>query len=237
MLDSTGNASFSAYRANRKEYDGLLSPVIGFDDFRLSSDVFGPHQHRHISALSYLFEDSASYHNRDSMGTDLTITSGSLLWTWSGNGVTHHEFPETPDTKIHGLQLFLEIPAETRNLPPKSILIPVEKMPVRDTDGVKVKVVAGAAADMVNEVVTPERITFLDLTIAVGKSFEHLLPAGWNGVFYVLSGAVEIEAAAESFTLNAHETVALGSSAEDTKITFQAKEDCHLLFISGVPVD
>jgi len=235
-LAPTGNSSFSAFRVNRTEYGGLLSPIMGFDDFRLSSDVFGPHQHRHMSALSYLFDDSAAYHNKDSMGTDLTITTGSLLWTWAGSGVTHHEYPETANTKIHGLQLFLEIPAETRNQPPKSILVPVEKMPVKEADGVKVKVVLGSAAGLVNEVSTPENITFLDLRIAGGKTFAHVLPAGWNGTVYLLSGALHVEVAAESLALNAHETVALGLSAEDAQIVFKAAADSHLLFVSGVPV-
>ncbi len=235
-LAQTGNASFSAFRANRTEYAGLLSPIMGFDDFRLSSDVFGPHQHRHMSALSYLFDDSAPYHNQDSIGTDLTITTGSLLWTWAGSGVTHHEYPETANTNIHGLQLFLEIPAETRNLPPRSILIPAGQMPQKEADGVKVKVVLGSAAGMVNETPTPENITFLDLNIAAGKTFAHLLPAGWNGTIYLLSGSLHVEASSESFSMDGHETVAIGLSAEDAQVVLRAYTDCHLLFISGVPV-
>ena len=93
-LAQSGNASFSAFRANRTDYGSLFSPVMGFDDYRLSSDVFGPHQHRHMSALSYIFEDSAPYRNQDSMDEDLIISPGSLLWTWAGSGVTHHEYPE-----------------------------------------------------------------------------------------------------------------------------------------------
>ena len=234
-LASAGNASFSAFRANRAEYAGLLSPIMGFDDYRLSSDVFGPHQHRHMSALSYLFDDSAPYHNQDSMGTDLSISTGSLLWTWAGSGVTHHEFPETKGSTIHGLQLFLEIPTETRNQPPKSVYIPVERMPVMESDGVKLKVVIGSASGLVNKVVTPEDITFLDLTIAAKKTFRHLLPAGWNGTVYLLSGSLQVEVSSESFLLDGHETVALGLSAEDTPIVLTAEADCHLLFISGVP--
>jgi len=235
-LTQTGNASFSAFRANRNEYGTLFSPLMGFDDFRLSSDVFGPHQHRHMSALSYLFDDSAAYHNRDSMGSDLTITPGSLLWTWAGSGVTHHEFPEKANARIHGLQLFLAIPAATRNLPPKSIFIPVEQMPVAETEGIRVKVVLGSTGDLVNAVKTPEAITFLDLTIATGKSFQHQLPAGWNGTVYVLAGALQVATPAGTSVLHASDTIALGSSTENARITLRAETDSHLLFISGLPV-
>ena len=236
QLVQTGNPSFSAFRANRHDYAGLFSPLMGFDDFRLSSDVFGPHQHRHMSALSYLFEDSAAYHNKDSMGSDLTITPGSLLWTWAGSGVTHHEFPEVNNTRIHGLQLFLDIPVENRNRPPKSVLIPVEKMPVKEADGVRVKVVIGATGDLVNNVKTPEDITFLDLVINSGKAFQHMLPAGWNGTVYLLSGELQVGTNAGSFEMRSNDTVALGAAAENAQITLAAKASCHLLFISGLPV-
>ncbi|WP_161964542.1 pirin family protein [Mucilaginibacter endophyticus] len=235
-LAQTGNASFSAFRANRNDYAGLSSPIMGFDHFRLSSDVFGPHQHRHMSAVSYLFDDSAPYHNQDSMGEDLTISTGSLLWTWAGSGVTHHEFPEEPNAKIHGLQLFLEIPAETRNLPPKSILIPVEKMPVSEAGGIKVKVVMGSTNGLINPIKTPEDITFLDIKIEAGKNFKHLLPSNWNGTVYLLSGGMEIETSAGKSLMNTNDTLAFGSADDQSEIVFKAGSDSHLLFISGHPV-
>ncbi|KAA2238636.1 pirin family protein [Chitinophaga agrisoli] len=234
-LAQTGNASFSAFRANRNNYAGLFTPLMGFDNFRLSSDVFGPHEHRHMSALSYLFDDSAAYHNKDSMGSDLTITPGSLLWTWAGSGVTHHEFPEKDNTSIHGLQLFLEIPAATRNMPPKSVLIPVEKMPVKETEGVHIKVVSGATNDLVNPVKTPEDITFLDLLIARGKTFQHQLPAGWNGTIYLLSGKLAVDTPAGNIVMDANDTIAVGAATENAKLSFRAEADCQLLFISGQP--
>lgn len=236
-LVQTGNASFSAFRANRNDYGSLFSPIMGFDDFRLSSDVFGPHQHRHMSALSYLFDDSAAYHNQDSMGEDLTISTGSLLWTWAGSGVTHHEYPERVNDEIHGLQLFLEIPAETRNLPPRSVLIPVEQMPVLETEGLRVKVVMGESGALVNPVRTPEKITFLDIRLEAGKSYSHILPSGWNGTLYLLSGMVEVTTPAGASALATGDTLALGSGGEDALITLNGGSACHLLFISGAPVN
>jgi len=235
-LARTGNASFSAFRANRNDYGALFSPIIGFDDFRLSSDVFGPHQHRHMSALSYIFDDSAPYHNQDSMGNDISISPGSLLWTWAGSGVTHHEFPEAPGAKIHGLQLFLQIPAATQNLTPKSVLIPVIEMPVSEIEGVRIKVVLGSTAGLVNKVRTPEDITFLNLRFTQGSNFSHQLPAHWNSTVYVLSGTIEAETPAGKSVLNSNDTIAIGSAVTDSQITFHAGTSCHLLFISGHPV-
>jgi redox-sensitive bicupin YhaK (pirin superfamily) len=170
------------------------------------------------------------------MGSDLSISAGSLLWTWAGSGVTHHGFPDKEGDKIHGLQLFLEIPVETRNQPPKGLLVPVEEMPVKDADGVRIKVVLGAAAGMVNYIKTPEDITFLDLQMATGKPFQHTLPRRWNGTVYVQSGTLTLATPNGNLTLTANDTVALGPSAKDSSVTFQAKADSHLLFISGLPL-
>jgi len=234
-LSQTGNASFSAFRANRSSYDGLLNPVIGFDVFRLSSDVFGPHQHRHMSALSYLFDDSAPYHNQDSIGSDLTISTGSLLWTWAGSGVTHHEFPEKDNMDIHGLQLFLEIPSGTRNLPPKSVYIDNKEMPQKEEDGVKIKVVSGKTGNLINNKQTPEPLTFLDIKMKADKTFEHVLPKDWSGTVYILSGNVLLTAD-ENFELNSQDTIAFGRASVDVPVRFTARTECQLLFISGMPV-
>jgi len=228
----TTREHFSAFLARHHDFGELMSPVLGFDHFRMNKDVFGPHKHQHMSAISYLFEDSVPYHNQDSMGTDLVITPGSLLWTWAGNGVVHHEVPTVPG-EVHGLQLFLDIPPANRDLPPQSISIPVETMPVVSNDGSSVKVVMGAAGDAVNATKTPEPVTLLDIELDAGKTNDYLLPAGWNGTVYLLSGSIQLN---KAFTLNKNEGISFGSAAAPEKITFTAGADSRFLLISGPSV-
>ncbi|MBS1663783.1 MAG: pirin family protein [Bacteroidetes bacterium] len=224
-----GNTSFSAFQARNHSFDGLMNPVLGFDHFRLTSDVFGPHRHAGMSAISYVFEDSVPYHNEDSMGTNLTITPGSLLWTWAGSGVVHHETP-TVKGEVHGLQLFLDIAPENKSLPPKSVFIPVEKMPILSNNGVSVKVVMGPE----NPVTTPEPVTFLDVTLKTAKTFDYTLPAGNNGTIYVLSGTVVLAPAA--FSVSPNEAIAFGAADTDEKMAFIGSADSRFLLISGPPV-
>lgn len=234
-LTQSGNNLFSAFRAAAVNYSGLADPLLGFDDFQLKSDVFGPHQHRHISAISYIFDDSAPYRNIDSMGTDLTISPGSLLWTWAGSGVTHHEFPEKNGTDIHGLQLFLQIPARKQNNPAESVYIDVTDMPVINDRGVEVKVVIGSADGQPTNSVTPDEINFLDVRLSPGAGYESVLPAGWNGFIYVLSGQVEISDGYESFSLLGKDTIAVGGASRDNALSFLGHTSCRLLFINGRP--
>ena len=231
-LSRTGGERFSAVRASQHSFEGLMSPVLGFDHFRLTADVFGPHRHAGMSAVSYVFEDSVPYHNEDSMGTDLTITPGSLLWTWAGSGVVHHEVATVEGGEVHGLQLFLDIAPARRSLPAKSVFIPKEKMPEIAEDGLSVRVVMGSTSTTVNPVATPEPVTLLDITLASGKSYVHPLPAGFNGTVYVLSGGIEVGGEA----LQANEAIAFGAATTSEPVTVTASADSRLLLISGPPV-
>jgi len=223
---------FSAFQARYHAFGELMSPVLGFDHFRMNKDVFGAHRHLHMSALSYLFEDSVPYHNTDSMGTDLIITPGSLLWTWAGSGVVHHEVPTVEGGEVHGLQLFLDIPGATRTLPPKSVYIPIEKMPVVAEEGSTIKVVMGSAGEAINTTQTPEPVTFLDIKLNAGKTIEYTLPAGWNGTVYLLAGFIAVN----TIKLNNNEAMAFGSAATDEKVIVTAGAYSHFLLISGAPV-
>lgn len=236
QLTKTKKEHFSAYQARYHAFGELMSPVLGFDHFRLTKDVFGAHRHVHMSAISYVFEDSVPYHNQDSMGTDLTITPGSILWTWAGNGVVHHEIPTVEDGEVHGLQLFLDIPAATKTLPPKSIFIPVDKMPVVSNGGSTVKVAMGSAGDVTNATKTPEPVTLLDVQLAAQKTYNYVLPAGWNGTVYLLSGTVTLGQSASSLSLSQHEAIAFGGASANEKITFTAGADSRFLLISGAPI-
>ncbi|KAA2239832.1 pirin family protein [Chitinophaga agrisoli] len=226
------HGDFSAFQARHNAFSGLMSPVIGFDHFKMKEDVFGAHKHMHMSAVSYLFEDSIPYRNEDSMGTDLIITPGSLLWTWAGSGVVHHETPTVPGEAVHGLQLFLDIPPANRAMPPKSIYIPIETMPVVATEGASVKVVMGAAGDTVNGIHTPEPVTLLDIKLDAGKTTEYLLPAGWNGTVYVLSGALQVNSEA----LHKNDAISFGAAGGDEQVIIAADAASRLLLISGPPV-
>jgi redox-sensitive bicupin YhaK (pirin superfamily) len=88
-----------------------------FDHYRMSGPTFAPHPHAGLSAVTYVFEDSAgAIHNRDSLGHDLDVQPGEILWTQAGSGVVHDEYPAKHDASVHGLQLFVNLTARTNLL-------------------------------------------------------------------------------------------------------------------------
>lgn len=233
---SGGNSEFSAEKVRAQLFGGLMDPIIGFDHFKLTKDVFGAHPHAGMSAISYLFEDSAPYHNMDSMGSDIVIAPGDLLWTWAGRGVVHTEFPVPEGAEVHGLQLFVNIKAARKQQPPSSTAIPHHFIPEINADGLRVRVVSGTSGKVSNPVETPEEFTFLHIFLAAGKSFEHHLPEGWNATTYVVEGEIELKTESDTAHLPKSSVISLGQSDQQERLEFVANADSQFIILSGVPL-
>ena len=65
----------------------LLDPFLMVDHFRMREAAFAPHPHAGFSAVTYLFDDSATgLVSRDSLGGEHAIAPGGLHWTLAGRG-------------------------------------------------------------------------------------------------------------------------------------------------------
>lgn len=237
QTNNTGNNEFSARKVRGAFFKGLMDPLIGFDHFQLTNDVFGAHPHAGMSAVSYLFDDSVPYHNLDSIGTDRVITPGSLMWTWAGSGVVHTEFPVPNGGRVHGLQLFVNIPAHNKQHPPQSLFIDRSDIPEILEDGLKVRVVTGSTGSVTNPVQTTDKFTFLHIYLSAGKSFTHSLPKGWTGTIYTINGNVDFENATGISNLGSGTVISVGLSDTDEKLTFKAEADSQFILLSGVPLN
>lgn len=234
---NTGSNEFSARKVRSAFFNGLMDPMIGFDHFQLTNDVFGAHPHAGMSAISYLFDDSVPYHNLDSIGTDRVITPGSMMWTWAGSGVVHTEFPVPNGGRVHGLQLFVNIAAHNKQHPPQSLFVDRAAIPEILEEGLKVRVISGSTGNNINPVQTPDKLTFLHIFISAGKSFTHNLPNGWTGTIYTISGNVDFVNTAGQTKLSAGTIIAVGLSDKDEDLTFRAEYDSEVILLSGVPLN
>jgi len=233
---NTGNNEFSARKVRANQFGGLMDPIIGFDHFQLTNDVFGAHPHAGMSAISYLFDDSVPYHNLDSIGTNQVIMPGSMMWTWAGSGVVHTEFPVPNGGRVHGLQLFVNIPAKNKQRAAQSLYIDSTKIPELIEDGIRVRVVSGNTAEVINPVKTPDQLTFLHVFVSKGKTFQHSLPEGWTGTIYMINGSIDFENSVADKNLEAGNVVATGFSDQIEHLSFHAKNDSKFVFLSGPPL-
>lgn len=88
----------------------LASPICLFDDFRVSGTPFGPHPHAGFSQITNVFPDSpGGNRSRDSLGNDIVVGPGGIVWMQAGSGMLHQEMPADSSRELHGLQVFVNL--------------------------------------------------------------------------------------------------------------------------------
>jgi redox-sensitive bicupin YhaK (pirin superfamily) len=215
----------------------LMDPYLMADHYRMSEPTFGPHPHAGFSAVTYMFDDAETgFSNRDSLGDIAEIRPGDSHWTVAGAGVMHDEVPVETGKVAHGLQIFVNLAAKDKHMPPAAIHILHDEMPrITQTGGARVKVAFGAYDDGDNKFAAvkslPSEVTLLDVSANVGESFHYAVPAGMNVFALVIRGEIRIgaEAVAEA------QAVALGRAGGVLKIS--ATSDSHFALFMGKPFD
>jgi redox-sensitive bicupin YhaK (pirin superfamily) len=188
-----GSYEFSVARVSTAAVGHDLDPVVGIDHFHMRAPVFAPHPHAGFSAVTYLFEDGeGEFINRDSLGHRLVAKPGAVIWTVAGSGIMHEEFPRERGKLSHGLQCFVNLATAEKMQAPRVLFVDGPEVPVFERQGVRVRVMAGAAGDVRGKIEPPGDATFLDVKLAPGAAFEQVLPADHSVLVYVIEGSVLI---------------------------------------------
>jgi len=233
-------AGFTANAFRERDFTGAMDPLVMVDHYHMNAPTFGAHPHAGLSAVSVLFEDSeGKFHNRDSLGNDFDLMAGDLYWLKAGAGVVHDESPRAGAT-IHGLQVFVNLPARMKQDAPKSLHVKVQDMPVLQTDGYRVRVVLGNSNGVTGQRSPALPMTILDGTMTAGFSFAHDLQAGENGWLYAIKGEIEVIVAGETVRLQTGESIAIqaasGFATNKIELTNVADSDAHFALFAAVPV-
>lgn len=99
-----------------EDYD----PILMLDSFDSTNPDdytagFPLHPHRGIETISYIYEGSMTH--KDSLGNEDTISDGEVQWMTAGSGILHEE--KLPASKrMLGVQLWLNLPAKDKMVPP-----------------------------------------------------------------------------------------------------------------------
>ena len=111
----------------------------------------------------------------------------------TGSGIIHSEMPAMSEGKLHGFQLWINMPAKLKMSKPDYIYIDSDKMQThKDTDK-HVKVIAGKFenAEGPIKIHNVEPIYF-DVELNKNKEFNYNLPATHNSFVYLINGEIEI---------------------------------------------
>ena len=222
--------TFSLKAVDLHELAEAASPVTVLDDFRVRGQPFSPHPHAGFSAVTYVFEDSeGSLRSRDSLGNDVVVGPGGIVWTQAGSGVIHHEVP-ADDGELHGLQLFVNLSARNKLVEPRMLRLQGDEVPEwTNNAGDRVRVVVGAFEDRLSPLVPAEPFTFLDVQLRGGVPFD--LPASHNAVVYLVAGAVALRAGNSERTVAGGHAIALHGSGG--QVAIKALAPSHVLVLSA----
>lgn len=232
-----GDEQFFARKARSNDFDGLMNPIIGFDHFELTKDVYGPQPHAGMSVINYVFENSAPFQSLDSKDNNVVITPGSLYWTYAGSGIVSSEFPENNGTSVEGLKLFLNSSASKKQDNPKSLFIDKTQIPEIKDEGLRVRVVCGKTGNTENKIETPDSLTILHVFLKAGKEFSHQLPAQWSGTVLAVEGFFDFITNQSTTELEEGMVISMAGSNLDEPLKFIGITNSELLFISGKPIN
>lgn len=173
-----------------------LDPFLLLDEIRSDKRAdyergFPDHPPRGFETMTYMI-DGAMEH-RDSVGNRGLLVDGSAQWMTAGHGIIHSEMPRQESGWLHGLQLWVNLPASHKLDKPRYQDIAPSDIPEVSLDGAKTRVVAGIAGGVEGAVRgIVQAPTMLDVTLASGQAIELPLHKGDNAFAYVLDGVAEV---------------------------------------------
>lgn len=199
------------------------------------------HPHRGFETVSYVLEGRLEH--KDSQGHAGNLGPGDVQWMTAGAGVVHSEMPEREFARLggrlHGLQLWVNLPRRDKMIEPRYQEIPAERIPTAQSDDglVRVKVIAGEALGTKAAIATRTPIMYLHFTLQPGASFIQPVPKEYNAFIYVLDG--EGLFGADKERAGDGQMVLFAQDGEEVAIAnpADAKLPLDVLLVAGVPLN
>lgn len=235
--DLSVGAGFQARSFRARDVGRTMDPLVMVDHYVMTEPTFGEHPHAGMSAVSLLFEDSEGlFHNRDSLGNDFDLHPGDLYWLSAGRGAVHDESPRS-DARIHGLQVFVNVPQTRRFANPVSCLVRSSDMPVIKTPGARVKVALGESNGVRGAASPSTPMTILDGSLGGGASFLHGSAANRGIWIQSVMGSLDVVFDGTTTHLAPGQAVAMGTDdSTDIRIRNTSRESAHFVLFDGAKV-
>jgi redox-sensitive bicupin YhaK (pirin superfamily) len=193
-----------------------------------SMDVL-PHPHIGLSTVSYLFGGQVTH--RDSLGVEQIIKPGEVNWMTAGSGIAHSERFEDPSSLTGGLEMiqnWVALPEKDEEAAPSFNNYIPEQLPVFTDKGVWMRLIAGNAYGLQNDVKTNSPLFYLHVVLQQGARLA-LPKAHPERGFYIVKGSIEVSGVSYD-----QGKMLVFSKSADPIIT--AKEETTLMLLGGEPL-
>ena len=155
-----------------------VGAVLMCDSYMMTAPTFPLHPHQYISAVAILFEDTVGQmYSSDSVGTNHQFGAGDVHWTLAGQGVEHTQTP-TAGSKIHAVQMFIDLPEQLRYTPAQTFHLAAKDVPIYKAEHCRLRILVGAAFGLSSPLEIPQ-----DLLMIEGWSESELeipVPVSWK---------------------------------------------------------
>ena len=192
---------------------------------------FPAHPHRGIETVTYML--AGEFEHKDSTGGKGRMTAGDVQWMKTGSGIIHSEMPAMKEGKLHGFQLWINMPAKYKMSKPEYIYIDSQKMSIHKDQDKQVKVIAGkfgkAEGPVKEHNVDP---IYFDIELNENKIFNFELSKTHNSFVYLIEGEIQIGDKKHNQTKDS--TLILLDDGE--KLNISAITKSKFLLISGKPI-
>lgn len=152
-----------------------------------------PHPHIGLSTVSYLFGGEVTH--RDSLGVEQIICPGEVNWMTAGSGISHSERFEDPEALAGGelemIQTWVALPEKDEEAAPSFSNYAPEELPVFTEKGVWMRLIAGDAYGLRNNVKTHSPLFYLHVVLEKEARFGLPKEHTERG-FYIAKGLVEV---------------------------------------------
>ena len=214
-----------------------FDPFLMLDEFGSENkdDYIGgfpPHPHRGIETVTYML--SGEFEHKDSTGAKGKMSAGDVQWMKTGSGIIHSEMPAMTEGKLHGFQLWINMPAKLKKNKPEYIYINSEQMQTYKDSEKKIKIIAGNFSNtegaVKNHNVKP---VYFDVELEKDKEFNFELTLTHNSFVYLIKGEIKIGDKNHKKVKNS--TLVLLTKGEKLKVKAVTKS--KFLLISGKPIE
>jgi redox-sensitive bicupin YhaK (pirin superfamily) len=181
------------------------------------------------AAGAHLF--SGQLLHRDSLGSEQVIRPGEVNWMTAGRGIAHSERMGKIAADSAGLELiqtWVALPEKEEESSPTFRNYPADQLPVSMDNGVWMKLIAGKAYGMQNEVRVNSPLFYLHIRMEQHSIFG--LPREYSErAVYIAYGNLEIAG------INYHQGQMLVFNETENPV-IKAQETCTLMLIGGEPL-
>lgn len=204
-------------------------PVTSMPQEITSLDVL-PHPHIGLSTVTYLFSGNVTH--RDSLGVEQIIRPGEVNWMTAGKGISHSErFEDSELLEKEGLEMlqtWVALPESAEEQDPTFHNYKPEHLPVYADKGIWMRLIAGNAYGLKNDVAVHSPLFYLHVKLEAGSKIGLPTEHSERGI-YIAKGSLEIA----GHTYSTGQMIVFKKNEE---ATIRAKENTEYMILGGEPL-